>query len=299
MFQLALFRIRAFAAGSVAALLVSTARGGLQFMLIIWLQGIWLPLHGYHYADTPLWAGIYLLPLTVGFLLSGPLSGHLSDRHGARAFATAGLIVLAGSFLGLLALPVDFSYRSFAALLMISGIGQGMFAAPNTSAIMSSVPAEHRGAASGMRATFQNSGTALSIGVFFSLMTSGLATSLPGALTSGLHAQGVPADTAASVAHLPPVSTLFAAFLGNNPIQHLLEPTGVLARQGLDHPRQLGVEEVDRRAVPQRPHGRLHHRGDHVRSRRGRLRAAWQATAPCRRGASRCGSHLTDPTHFT
>jgi len=230
MFQLALFRIRAFAAGSVAALLVSTARGGLQFMLIIWLQGIWLPLHGYHYADTPLWAGIYLLPLTVGFLLSGPLTGHLSDRHGARAFATAGLIVLAGSFLGLLALPVDFSYRSFAALLMISGIGQGMFAAPNTSAIMSSVPAEHRGAASGMRATFQNSGTALSIGVFFSLMTSGLATSLPGALTSGLHAQGVPADTAASVAHLPPVSTLFAAFLGNNPIQHLLEPTGVLAR---------------------------------------------------------------------
>ena len=230
MFQLALFRIRAFAAGSVAALLVSTARGGLQFMLIIWLQGIWLPLHGYHYADTPLWAGIYLLPLTVGFLLSGPLSGHLSDRHGARAFATAGLIVLAGSFLGLLALPVDFSYRSFAALLIISGIGQGMFAAPNTSAIMSSVPAEHRGAASGMRATFQNSGTALSIGVFFSLMTSGLATSLPRAVTTGLQAQGVPADTAASVAHLPPVSTLFAAFLGNNPIRHLLEPTGVLAR---------------------------------------------------------------------
>jgi MFS family permease len=230
MFQLALFRIRAFAAGSVAALLVATARGGLQFMLIIWLQGIWLPLHGYDYADTPLWAGIYLLPLTVGFLLSGPLSGHLSDRHGARAFATAGLIVLAGSFLGLLALPVDFSYRSFAALLIISGIGQGMFAAPNTSAIMSSVPAEHRGAASGMRATFQNSGTALSIGVFFSLMTSGLATSLPRALTGGLQAQGVPADTAASAAHLAPVSTLFAAFLGNNPIRHLLEPTGVLTR---------------------------------------------------------------------
>jgi MFS family permease len=230
MFRLALFRIRAFAAGSVAALLVATARGGLQFMLIIWLQGIWLPLHGYDYADTPLWAGIYLLPLTVGFLFSGPLSGHLSDRHGARTFATAGLIVLAGSFLGLLALPVDFSYGSFAALLIISGIGQGMFAAPNTSAIMTSVPAEHRGAASGMRATFQNSGTALSIGVFFSLMTSGLATSLPRALSSGLQAQGVPADTAAGVAHLPPVSTLFAAFLGNSPIQRLLEPTGVLAR---------------------------------------------------------------------
>jgi MFS family permease len=194
------------------------------------LQGIWLPLHGYDFADTPLWAGIYLLPLTAGFLVAGPLSGSLSDRHGARTISSAGLILLAGSFLGLLALPVDFSYRSFAALLFISGIGQGMFAAPNTSAIMSSVPAEHRGAASGMRATFQNSGTALSIGVFFSLMTSGLASSLPRALTSGLQAQGVPADTAASVAHLPPVSTLFAAFLGNNPIRHLLEPTGVLPR---------------------------------------------------------------------
>jgi MFS family permease len=230
MFQLALFRIRAFAAGSVAALLVATARGGLQFMLIIWLQGIWLPLHGYDFADTPLWAGIYLLPLTAGFLVAGPFSGYLSDRHGARTISSAGLFLLAGSFLGLLLLPVDFSYPSFAGLLVLSGIGQGMFAAPNTSAIMSSVPAEHRGAASGMRATFQNSGTALSIGVFFSLMTSGLATSLPRALTGGLQAQGVPADTASSVAHLPPVSTLFAAFLGNNPIRHLLEPTGVLAR---------------------------------------------------------------------
>jgi MFS family permease len=228
MFNLALFRIRAFAAGSLAALLVSTARGGLQFMLIIWLQGIWLPLHGYGFADTPLWAGIYLLPLTAGFLLAGPFSGHLSDRHGARVISSVGLTVLAGSFLGLLALPVNFSFPTFAALLILSGIGQGMFAAPNTAAIMSSVPAEHRGAASGMRATFQNSGTALSIGVFFSLMTAGLARSLPGALSSGLSAQGVPAGTAASVANLPPVSTLFAAFLGKSPVQQLLEPTGVL-----------------------------------------------------------------------
>jgi MFS family permease len=228
MFRLALFKIRAFAAGSIAALLIAMARGGLQFMLIIWLQGIWLPLHGYGYADTPLWAGIYLLPLTAGFLVAGPLSGHLSDRYGPRKFATGGLLLLAGSFLGLLALPVDFDFPTFAGLLVLSGIGQGMFSAPNTSAIMSSVPAEHRGAASGMRSTFQNSGTALSIGVFFSLMTSGLASSLPGALTTGLHGQGVPTHTAAAVAGLPPVSTLFAAFLGNNPIRHLLAPTGVL-----------------------------------------------------------------------
>jgi MFS family permease len=229
MFRLGLFRIRAFAAGSIAALLVAMARGGLQFMLIIWLQGIWLPLHGYAFADTPLWAGIYLLPLTVGFLIAGPLSGYLSDRYGTTRFATAGLALLTGSFLGLLVLPVDFSYPTFAGLLLVSGIGQGMFSAPNTSAIMSSVPAEHRGAASGMRSTFQNSGTALSIGIFFSLMTTGLARSLPSALTTGLTAQGVPAATAVSVAQLPPVSTLFAAFLGTNPVSHLLAPVKILA----------------------------------------------------------------------
>ena len=228
MFRLALFRIRAFAAGTVAALLVSVARGGLQFMLIVWLQGIWLPLHGYAFADTPLWAGIYLLPLTAGFLVSGPLFGHLSDRHGPRAFATLGMVLVAVSFLGLLALPASFAYPDFAALLFLSGIGQGMFSAPNTSSIMSSVPAADRGVASGMRSTFQNSGMALSIGVFFSLMTAGLASSLPAALTSGLHAEGVPLSTAAQVAKLPPVSTLFAAFLGDNPVQHLLAPTGVL-----------------------------------------------------------------------
>ena len=229
MFRLGLFKIRAFAAGTLAALLVAVARGGLQFMLIIWLQGVWLPAHGYAFEDTPLWAGIFLLPLTAGFLISGPACGHLSDKYGARPFASGGLVLMAAAFVGLLALPVNFSYPEFSALLLLSGVGQGMFSAPNTSAIMGSVPPEHRGAASGMRATFQNSGVALSIGVFFSLMTTGLAHSLPSALSSGLQAHGVPADTAASVAHLPPVSTLFAAFLGNNPIQHLLAPSGTLA----------------------------------------------------------------------
>nr|WP_268239949.1 MFS transporter [Streptomyces fuscichromogenes] len=228
MFDLALFRNRAFAAGNVAALLTSIARGGLQFMLIIWLQGIWLPLHGYDFEDTPLWAGIFMLPLTLGFLVAGPVSGYLSDRFGARLFSTAGLLVVTVSFLGLLALPVDFDYGLFAALLLLNGIGQGMFSAPNTSSIMGSVPAEYRGVASGMRSTFQNSGTALSIGVFFSLMVSGLATSLPATLKSGLVAHGVPAASAAHAASLPPVSTLFATFLGNNPVQHLLASEGVL-----------------------------------------------------------------------
>ncbi|WP_410594669.1 MFS transporter [Amycolatopsis sp. lyj-23] len=224
MFQLSLFRIRAFAAGNIAALLTSVARGGMQFMLIIWLQGIWLPLHGYDYERTPLWAGIHMLPLTVGFLVAGPVSGYLSDRFGARPLATGGLLLVAAAFFGLLTLPVDFPYPAFAALLVLSGIGQGMFAAPNTSAIMSSVPTEQRGVASGMRATFQNSGTSLSIGVFFSLMIAGLATSLPQTLTGGLQAHGVPAPVADGVAQLPPVSTLFAAFLGSNPVGHLLGP---------------------------------------------------------------------------
>jgi MFS family permease len=224
MFPLHLFRSTAFATGNAASLLGAVARGGLQFMLIIWLQGIWLPLHGYNYADTPLWAGIYLLPLTVGFLAAGPIAGRLSDRYGARWFAAAGLAAMSVSFAGLLLIPTDFSYWMFAALVFLNGAGGGLFAAPNTSQIMSSVPAHLRGAASGMRATFMNAGMVLSIGVFFSLMVAGLARSLPQTLQSGLTAQGVPLASAHAVAGLPPVGTLFAAFLGYNPIQHLLGP---------------------------------------------------------------------------
>src|SRR5258706_15794461 len=179
MFQLGLFRVRAFAAGCAAALSAAVARGGLQFMLIIWLQGIWLPLHGYDYAVTPVWAGIFMLPLSAGFLVAGPICGFLSDRFGARGFATAGMLVFGASFVGLMLLPIDFPYWAFALLIALNGIGVGMFAAPNTSAIMSSVPAGQRGVASGMRATFQNSGNSMSIGVFFSLMIAGLASSLP------------------------------------------------------------------------------------------------------------------------
>jgi MFS family permease len=229
MFTLALFRIRAFTAGNVASLASSIARGGLQFVLIIWLQGIWLPLHGYDYSSTPLWAGIFLLPMTAGFLVSGPISGRLSDRFGSRGLATSGVLLFGAAFIGLLILPVDFPYWAFAVLITASGVGSGMFASPNASSIMSSVPASQRGAASGMRGTFQNSGTALSISVFFSLMIAGLASSLPHTLTSGLQQQGVPHGVAAQIGGLPPVSSLFAAILGVNPIQHLLAPSGVLS----------------------------------------------------------------------
>jgi EmrB/QacA subfamily drug resistance transporter len=230
MFQMSLFKIRAFAAGNLASLLGSIARGGLQFMLVIWLAGIWLPLHGYDFAVTPLWAGIYMLPLTAGFLVAGPISGTLSDRYGPRPFATAGLLLAACCFTGLMLLPVVFPYWLFALLIFGNGIGSGLFASPNTSAIMSAVPARHRGSASGMRSTFQNSGMALSIGIFFSLMIAGLASSLPRTLTGGLTAQGVPLPVATQVSHLPPVSTMFAALLGYNPVQNLLAPSGVLSR---------------------------------------------------------------------
>jgi MFS family permease len=224
MFHLDLFRVRAFSMGNLASLLGSIGRGGLQFMLIIWLQGIWLPLHGYSFESTPLWAGIYMLPITVGFLLAGPVSGWLSDRYGARPFATGGMALAAVSFGLLMTLPANFGYPGFAALLLTNGIGFGLFAAPNTTGIMNSVPARQRGAASGMRATFMNCGMVLSIGVFFSLMIVGLANVMPHTMYNGLVANGVPPQTAHAVASLPPVGSLFAAFLGYNPMQKLLGP---------------------------------------------------------------------------
>jgi MFS family permease len=230
MFAMSLFRIRPFWAGNLAGLLSSVARGGMQFMLIIWLQGIWLPLHGYSYESTPLWAGIYLLPLTVGFLIAGPLSGVLSDRFGARLFATGGMLLVAATFVGFLLIPVDFPYWSFAALLLVNGLASGLFAAPNVSAIMNAVPADQRGAASGMRGTFFNSGSSLSIGVFFSLMIAGLAAKLPTTLTGGLQAHGVSQQAAEAAGQLPPVASLFASFLGFNPIETIL---GQLDRAGI------------------------------------------------------------------
>ena len=231
MFRLPLFRIRAFTFGTLSTFLSAVARGGLMFILIIWLQGIWLPQHGYTFTDTPLWAGIYMLPLTLGMLVAGPTSGYLSDRFGARPFATGGMIGTAVSFGLLMLLPIDFAYPMFALILALTGISMGMFASPNRAAVMNSLPPGDRGAGGGMNQTFQNSAQVISIGVFFTLMIVGLASSLPSAATHGLEAHGVGAAAAQHVAKLPPVSFLFAAFLGYNPIQHLLGP-GPLAALG-------------------------------------------------------------------
>jgi MFS family permease len=224
MFPLSLFRIRPFTFGVSASFLSAIARGGLMFMLIIWLQGIWLPRHGYSFAATPLWAGLCMLPLTVGILLAGPTAGYLSDKFGARVFATGGMLGSALAFVLLDLLPIDFSYWAFAAILLLMGLSMGAFAAPNRAGVMNSLPAPHRGAGGGMNQTFQNSAQVLSIGIFFTLMINGLSGSLPATLSAGLQARGVPAHIAANIGHLPPISVLFAAFLGYNPVKELIGP---------------------------------------------------------------------------
>ena len=234
MVDVRLFRSAAFGMGNLAGLMSSVGRGGLQFMLIIWLQGIWLPLHGYSFESTPLWAGIYLLPATFGFLAAAPIAGSLADRFGARPFTVGGMVLMAVTFVALLLIPVNFDYWAFAVLVFLNGLGGGIFTAPNTAAIMSSVPASQRGAASGVRATFFNAGSSLSIGIFFSLMIVGLAATLPDAMSRGLQQQGVSAAVANEVANTPPVGSLFAAFLGYNPIAELLAPHNALQQPGVN-----------------------------------------------------------------
>jgi MFS family permease len=227
MFRIQLFRIRAFSAGVAASFLAALSRGGLMFMLIIWLQGIWLPLHGFSFSRTPLWAGLAMVPLTMGMLISGPVSGYLSDRFGARPFASGGMLGTAVCFVLMETLPVNFSYWVFGVLLFFTGLSMATFGSPNRAGVMNSLPPEHRGAGSGMYTTFQNSAQVFSIGLFFTLLIAGLSTTLSTSLYQGLIAHGVPTSVAAHASHLPPIATLFAAFLGVNPVQHLLGPAGL------------------------------------------------------------------------
>ncbi|WP_440713831.1 MFS transporter [Gordonia sp. FQ] len=236
LFKLSLFKNRSFAFGNAANLMASIGRGGLQFILIIWLQGIWLPQHGYDYSQTPLWAGIYMVPMTIGFLISAPLSGALSDRLGTKWFTTLGMLLTAGTFVALIAIPVDFTYWVFAVILLINGIGMGLFASPNRAEVMNSLPADSRGSGAGMMTTFQNASMVLSIGIFFSLMIAGLATHLPTAMYSGLTSNGMPTDAAHAIANLPTVGILFAAFLGYNPIEMVGGPAlQQLPQASVDH----------------------------------------------------------------
>jgi MFS family permease len=224
MFELSLFRIRAYTFGVLSSFLSALARGGLMFMLIVWLQGVWLPEHGVSFESTPLWAGLLMLPLTFGFLFAGPTFGTLSDRYGQRLFTTGGMIGSAVAFALIERLPLKFSYAEFAPLLFLMGVSMGAFASPNRAAVMNSVPAAHRGAGAGMNQTFQNSAQVFSIGIFFTLMIIGLSATLPHTLTAGLEAQGVAPGTAAQIGHLPPISVLFSAFLGYDPAATLIGP---------------------------------------------------------------------------
>lgn len=250
MFHLQLFRIRAFAFGNLSLFLSSIARGGLQFMLIIWLQGIWLPLHGYNFESTPLWAGIYMLPMMGGFVIMGPLSGRLSDRYGARFFATGGMVLSLIGFILLNMLPANFGYGIFFVILLLLGVGMGMFAAPNTTAIMNSVPASQRGVTSGMRSTFQNAGSALSMTLYFAILILGLSQSLPPILNSRLLDVGVPAAIAQRISSMPPTSALFAAFLGYNPMGSMLDTNTLASLPAATKTAILGTEFFPRAIAP-------------------------------------------------
>ena len=297
MFRLALFRIRAFTFGTLSTFLAAIARGGLLFMLIIWLQGIWLPEHGYSFTETPLWAGIYMLPLTLGLLIVGPISGILSDRFGARPFATGGMLMAALSFGLLMLLPTDFEYWAFALILFLNGASMGLFASPNRAGVMNSLPPGDRGAGGGMNQTFQNSAQVLSLGIFFTLMIIGLASSLPAATSHGLQAHGLSAATAHRVAHAPPISILFAAFLGYNPIQHL---AGAHALAGARPPRARAYHRAgllpppDLSPVPRRARHRLRLRDRRLPDRRRHLDATRRALPP-RRGAPERGRRPRSP----
>ncbi len=226
MFRLGLFRVRSFAAGNITAFLGSLSRGGMMLLLVLWFQGIWLPLHGYSFAETPFWAGVLMMPMIAGFLVAGPLSGHLSDTRGPKLLATPGMAIASATFFGLALLPTNFAYWEMGLLLFVQGCGMGMFAAPNAAAVMNSVPPENRGGASGMLATLQNTGQQVSLAIFFTIVIIGLASGLGASVHQALGAAQVgPADTQilGAIVAGNPTGALFGAFLGENPMSVLLQ----------------------------------------------------------------------------
>jgi len=222
MFRLDLFKRRIFAAGNIADILAAFARGGVTLMLVILLQAVWLPLHGIKYQDTPFWAGIYIIPFSLGFVVMGPVSGYLSDRYGARGFSTLGMVITGSSFLLLSRLSYDFYYPEFAAIIFLMGIGIGMFSSPNIASIMNSVPPQNRGAAAGMRSTLMNTGTSIGTSILFTTVILTLSTTLPQAFASAAAAVGAPQLGISVFQKIAPTSALFAAFLGYNPMQTYL-----------------------------------------------------------------------------
>ncbi len=226
MFRLELFKIRGFTAGSFAGMISGMGMMGFMFMIILLFQGIWLPLHGYSYSSAPFWAGIFILPMTIAMGIFGPISGRISDKYGSRWIASLGLFTSAFALIVLVLLPYNFIYIEMAILLFIFGSGMGMFTAPNTSAVMSSVPAETRGSASGMLTTMRNVGTTASMGIFFTILILGLTSILPHTLSSGLSGAGA-FSLIPYMTKLPPTDAIFSVLLGINPVKEIIGLTGV------------------------------------------------------------------------
>ncbi len=226
LFNLNLFKVRAFAYGNIAGFLSSLGRGAVMFLVVIWLQGIYLPLHGFSYEQTPLWAGIYMIPMMVGFVALGPIGGMLTDKYGARLFATLGMIIIAISLYLLTLLPYNFNVWEFELILFMNGVGSGLFASPNTTAIMNSLPPESRGVGSGMRTTLNNIGSTISMALFFSIAITVFSQNLPPILYHEAINLGFSQTLASMISQISPSGILFAAFMGINPISSM--PQGIL-----------------------------------------------------------------------
>jgi EmrB/QacA subfamily drug resistance transporter len=218
LFNLSLFKIRPFAFGNLSLLFNSLARGAVSFLVTIWLQGIYLPLHGYSYTETPFWAGVYMLPMMLGMVSIAPLSGHLTDKYGARIFATTGMAIVGISLYLLTLLPYNFNLLEFELIIFINGLGNGLFASPNTTSIMNSISSKDRGTGNGMRMTFNNIGATISMAIFFSITITVFSQQVPEAMYNAL-INILPQSIAIYLSKLPPSGLLFATFLGMDPLQ--------------------------------------------------------------------------------
>ncbi len=221
MFNLSLFKIRPFAFGNFSLLFSGLGRGAVMFLVIIWLQGIYLPLHGFSYSETPFWAGIYMLPMLLGMVIFGPIGGALTDIYGARIFATVGMAITTISLFLLTLLPYNFNLLEFEIILFLIGVGGGLFASPNTTAIMNAISSKDRATANGMRMTINNIASTISMAIFFSITITMFSQNLPSQIMKYSIQNGIPRNVAYILSQIPASGLLFGAFLGVNPLAGL------------------------------------------------------------------------------
>lgn len=228
MLDLHMFRFRNFSIGSITGFISAMSIMGLLYMLTLLFQGIWLPLHGYSFSITPLWAGIYMLPMTISMGVFGVVAGKLSNKTRIKWFTVFGLILSGMSLFFLSLLPYNFKYYQMMIMLVIFGMGYGLFNSPNIASVMSSVPPQDRGSASGMLNNMRNTGYVASMGVFFSILISGLSSNLPASLSNALNKAGA-SSVSGTVSKMPPSVAIFGSFLGINPVSHFIPPVNNLS----------------------------------------------------------------------